>query len=268
MRRYTRGLALTAVAALHFGGALEGVAAASPTVNAGLYQSNGKQRLIVSVSQRQPFTDRNRPRSVAVRYARASYRLRDVTPGTRAQRKRLAVSLWQNESRAAEAVKRLAGKRVVVTVRTAAGTTTFRRTVTPPPVIFDQPSRTYRGEEAFRRIKQYFVNSRFTNCPDGWPHCNTELQINHCAGGDLTGGWQRREFPPSLTSDVSGSYRITGAFQGPGSWGVTYVVTLASGQTGTFSWAVLSDGRASGVYELGEESGQLTRFRWQPSAGC
>jgi hypothetical protein len=266
MRRHATGSLLTALAVLQLVG---GIAEARPTVKAELYQSNGKQRLVVTVAQSRPFTARNRPTSVVVRYARASYRLRDMTPRSRSRSRPPTETLWQNAAGAAASVGQLAGKRVVVTVRSAGGSATFRTTVAPPPVIFDPPPQTTRGDEAFRRIKQFFVNSRFTDCPAGWPSCSSEQQINHCAGGDMSGSWQRREFPPTVTSDVRGSYRITDAFQSTsGSWGVTYDVTLASGETGTYVWSVMPDGRASGGYEVGTDRGILTGFRWQQPAGC
>jgi hypothetical protein len=262
-------VALAAAIALQLGAVTGAVAEARPTVKAELYQARGKQRLIVTVAEKRPFTNRNRPRSVTIRYRRASYRLRNVTPRPRPRRRRVSATFWQNRSSAARSVGRLAEKSVLVIVRTAAGTARFRRTVAPPPVIFEPPPRTVRGEEAWRHVKQYFVNSRFTDCPEGWPRCDIERQVNHCAGGDMTGGWQRRDFPPTLTSDVSGSYRITDVWtSSAGSWGLTYVVTLPSGTTGTFVWAVLPDGRASGAYELGDEFGALAGFRWRPSAGC
>ncbi len=270
MRRLGGSAATTAALALLLTAALGTVAEAKPTVKAELYQSDGKHRLIVTVAQKRPFTSRNRPRSVAVRYRRATYRLRNVTPRPRSRRRPVTTTLWQNRSRAAGAVARLSEKHVVVIVRTARGTTRFRRAVAPPPVIFDDPPpRTVRGEEAWRYVKQYFVNSRFTDCPGGWPSCDAERRINHCAGGDMTGGWQRRDFPPTLTSDVSGTYSIKDVWtSSSGSWGVTYAVQLSSGVTGTVVWAVAPSGYASGAYELGDEFGALADYRWQPNAGC
>jgi hypothetical protein len=263
MRRHGAGLTLTAVVALLLSGVFAGTAQARPTVQAGLYRSGGKQRLIVTIANARPFTTRERPRSVAVRYARANYRLRNATPRSSAGTKTMT---WQSDARAT--VDQLAGKRVVVTVRSAARTATFRATVAPPAVIFDTPPSTIRGEEAFRRIKQYFVNSSFTDCPAGWPNCNTEHRYGHCAGGDLNGTWQYREFPTTIT-DARGPYHIRDAYQSSsGSWGVTYDVTAPSGATTTYVWSVAPNGRVVGVWVRGEDSGQLFGYSWQQPAGC
>jgi hypothetical protein len=244
-------------------GVFAAAAQAAPTVQAGLYRSGGKQRLVVTIANRRAFTARDRPRSVAVRYARASYRLRNATPRGSSGAK---TATWRSDARAK--VDQLAGKRVVITVRSTTRTLTFRRTVAPPSEVFDPPAQTTRGEEAFRRIKQYFVNSRFTDCPAGWPSCSTEHQYNHCAGGDLNGTWQYREFPTTVT-DASGPYHILNAYQSTsGSWGVTYDVTLASGATTTYVWSVAPDGRVVGGWVRGEEFGQLFGYRWQQPAGC
>jgi hypothetical protein len=262
----TRSVLGTLVALLSIGLFAE-AAQARTTVAARVFLSGGKQRLLLTISNgRQGFTTRTRPRSVTVRYTRV-YRLSESTPRSPSGARQKTASWWR--SAAGVDMSHLGAKRVGVTVRRLAGTVTYLVRVVPTSTIFEPAPNATRGEAAFRRIKRYFVGSRFTDCAQGWPSCTTERRYDHCAGGDLTGSWQYREFPPTATSDTQATYRVTDAFQNTGgSWGVTYELTLPSGTPAVYTWSVAPDGRASGAYGIGDDTGPLSGFRWQQPAGC
>jgi hypothetical protein len=166
----------------------------------------------------------------------------------------------------------LAGRRVAIVIRSAAASTTYQRRVVRASSPFNPPPRNVNGREAFMRIKRYFVNSRFTDCVGGWPACSSEDRYEHCAGGDLNGGWQHDVFPPSMPQPgrpppANGRYHVVDASQSTdGTWGITY--EIAAPASASYSWIVSPDGNARGVYSVGEETGVLTGYRWQQPAGC
>jgi hypothetical protein len=235
-------------------------------VRADLVQVGFSQRLTVTVSSTRPFTRRDHPRSVAVRYQRARFWLWPISRRASPRAGYRYSSTWQSPQ--GSSLEDLSGRWVTLMVRSAARTTSYRRIVRRPPTTFAPSSRNTKGEEAFRRIKQYFVNSRFTDCVQGWPGCATEHRYSHCSGGDLNGNWRYGSFPATAES-TSGPYRVVDAYQTTGgSWGVTYQVTLPSGAIAAYSWLVVPHGAAQGVSAVGEESGQLRVYRWQQPAGC
>jgi hypothetical protein len=115
------------------------------------------------------------------------------------------------------------------------------------------------------------VNSRFTDCPPGWPNCAVEERYNHCAGGGQSGNQEYHRLTPSSGSDIHayGQYSVTGAAAHPdGSWGVEY--QLASyGNTTFYSWNVAANGSVTGLYvgPSGEQQ-QLGPLQWQQPSGC
>lgn len=237
------------------------------SVRATLARSLLQSRVVVTIASTRGFTARSRPRSVTIRYRRATYRLRRVARPARAGAAAGATSVWQSPARAR--FNSFLGKRIDVILRTSAGTTRHRRTVARPRPPFRPPGRDVKGEEAFRRISRYFVNSRFTDCPEGWPACVTEHRYDHCAGGGLDGGWRSRAFPPTAGLAMSGRYHVVSASQSAdGSWGVTYQVALDTGSTAYYSWMVRADGTAQAAYVVGEDVGYLRGYRWQQPAGC
>jgi hypothetical protein len=243
------------------------VAEARVTVNATLARPTfAPPRLVVTITNSRAFTARSRPRAVTVRHRRRSYRLRRVARPARAGAA-ATTSLWQSSARAE--FSRLLGKRVAINVRMASGKATFRRKVTRPKPAFTPPKRRVTGAEAFRRIGRYFINSTFTNCPEGWPACASERRVSHCAGGGIDGDWRQLVLPASVASPQVGRYHVTDASQNPdGSWGITYQVTLDSGVTGYYSWIVRADQTAIGVYALGEDMNYMYGYRWQQPARC
>jgi hypothetical protein len=255
------------IALLGFGGAAS-AAEARITVKATLSQASfSSARVVVTISNSRAFTSRTRPRSVAVKYGRRTYRLWRVARPARARTAAAATSVWRSAARFD--FNGLVGRRVAVKVRTGRGATIFQRRVTRPKSTFAPPGRRVTGEEAFRRIGRHFVNSSFTNCPEGWPACSSERRFNHCAGGGIDGDWRQRVLPADVTRSQDGRYHVVDAYQNPdGSWGISYQVTLSSGATGYYSWVVRTDETAIGVYAVGEDRDQLWGYRWQQPAGC
>jgi hypothetical protein len=119
----------------------------------------------------------------------------------------------------------------------------------PPPGSsgpFEKPSGELTGQPAYDHFKRYFLNSRFTDCPGGWPSCAVEERYDHCTNG----AWAYHRYTPNSGSDINsyGTYTVTGAVAHPdGSWGVEYVVD-AYGSQSFYSWDVAADGRVVGRY--------------------
>lgn len=146
---------------------------------------------------------------------------------------------------------------------------------TPPPGSagpFEKPSGELTGEQAFNHFQRYFLNSRFTDCPAGWPNCAVEQRYDHCTNG----AWAYHRYTPTSGSDINsyGNYTVTRAAAHPdGSWGVEYVVD-AYGSQSFYSWDVAADGTVVGRYWApgtappSPPSEQLGPLRWQQPADC
>jgi hypothetical protein len=145
----------------------------------------------------------------------------------------------------------------------------------PPPGSsgpFERPSGELSGQAAFDHFKRYFLNSRFTDCPGGWPSCAVEERYDHCENG----AWAYHRYTPTSGSDINsyGSYQVTGAAAHPdGSWSVEYVVS-AYGNQSFYSWDVAANGRVVGRYWApgtappSPPSQQLGPLGWQQPADC
>ena len=122
-----------------------------------------------------------------------------------------------------------------------------RRKAPAPPPLFTPPGQALTGEPAFNSIKQYFLNSEFSDCAQGsWPTCQVENRYEH--GPQLQFEYHR--CTPVSGSDINsyGSYSVTGAAAHPdGSWQVEYVVD-AYGTQSFYSWDVAADGTVVGRY--------------------
>lgn len=115
-----------------------------------------------------------------------------------------------------------------------------------PAPLFERPSGELSGQPAFDHFSRYFLNSRFTDCPDGWPNCAVEERYDHCSNYS----WAYHRYTPTSGSDINsyGSYTVTGAVAHPdGSWGVEYVVDAYQTQS-FYSWDVAADGSVVGRY--------------------
>lgn len=115
-----------------------------------------------------------------------------------------------------------------------------------PAPLFERPSGELSGQPAFDHFSRYFLNSRFTDCPAGWPNCAVEERYDQCSSG----AWAYHRYTPTSGADINsyGSYTVTGAVAHPdGSWGVEYVVD-AYGTQSFYSWDVAADGTVVGRY--------------------
>jgi hypothetical protein len=116
---------------------------------------------------------------------------------------------------------------------------------TPP--LFPPPAAATTGNAAYDEIKGYFADSRFTDCPTGWPTCAVEERYSHFANSDQ----YYCRLTPSSGSDIK-SYgqisRISGAeHHADGSWIVEYYLS-SYGNTVFYSWTVSPYGVTTGRY--------------------
>jgi hypothetical protein len=150
-----------------------------------------------------------------------------------------------------------------------------RQTTTPDPgtqPLFEKPSGELTGQPAFDHFKRYFLNSRFTDCPGGWPTCAVEERYDQCA--DYS--WAYHRYTPTSGSDINsyGGYTVTGAAAHPdGSWQVEYVVD-AYGNQSFYSWDIAANGTVAGRYWApgnappNPPDQQLGPLRWKQPTDC
>lgn len=134
--------------------------------------------------------------------------------------------------------------------------------------LFPPPNHASTGDEAYNIIVKYFADSRFTNCPAGWPNCQVEERYSHFANG--------KQAYCRLTS-VSGAdilaygdiMKIIGAdLFADGSWAVKY--SLYSYETVVYyTWIVSANGNVNGYYwrpglnpETDLPSQEITGLHW------
>lgn len=275
-----RSLAVLAAVATSL--VLAAPASAGVRATASVQSASGGKRLAVKVARKGSLSARQRPTGVSVKAGGRTYKLK--RPQARS-----GLGTWKSKvyrGAAADRLTALAGQRIRVVVRSRSGSRTLRANLrgtappttgeggtTPPPASgpFEKPPGELTGEGAFAHISRYFVNSRFTDCPPGWPACAVEEQYNHCAGGGRTGNQEYHRYTPSSGSDINsyGQYQVTGAAAHPdGSWGVEYALASYGNQT-FYSWNVAADGTVTGVYTgpSGEQQ-QLGPLKWQQPSGC
>jgi hypothetical protein len=144
----------------------------------------------------------------------------------------------------------------------------------PPPEqgLFAKPSGELTGQPAFDHFSRYFLNSRFTDCPGGWPSCAVEERYDQCSNYS----WAYHRYTPTSGSDINsyGSYTVTGAAAHPdSSWQVEYVVS-AYGNQSFYSWDVSPDGTVVGRYwspgnaPPNPPNQNLGPLRWQQPSDC
>ena len=267
-------------------------AAAALKANTSIQTKSGATRIVVTLSSPGRLSAAARPRGVSVRIGSRTYKL------TRAGARGAAVSqgTWRSASYRGAAAQRLVaaqGTSVKVRVRTRNGTRTISTKIAAAPVaptrptvpapapappapgaqpLFVKPPGEQTGQTAFDGFKRYFLDSRFTDCPAGWPACAVEERYNNCPTGD----WEYHRLTPTSGSDINayGSYQVTGAaYHVDGSWDVEYVVT--SSAQSCHSWRVAADGTVIGGYWApgsaappAPPSQQLGPLRWQQPARC
>ena len=116
----------------------------------------------------------------------------------------------------------------------------------PPQGPFAKPNGELTGEPAYNHFSRYFLNSRFTDCPAGWPACAVEERYDQCSSG----AWAYHRYTPTSGADINsyGNYTVTGAAAHPdSSWQVEYVVN-AYGNQSFYSWDIAANGVVNGRY--------------------
>ena len=284
----SRSIAVVAVAVVSLLAA--GPASAAVRATASVQSASGGKRLAVKVARKGSLSASQRPTAVSVKAGGRSYRLRRPNA-------RKGLGIWRSKvyrGAAGDRLAALAGQRVSVVVRSRSGSRTLRTSVrgtapapppttppagggggttTPPPPSgpFEKPPGELSGDPAFAHISRYFANSRFTDCPPGWPACAVEERYNHCAGGGQAGNQEYHRLTPSSGSDIHsyGEYLVTGAAAHPdGSWGVEYKL-FAYGNETFYSWNVAANGTVTGLYRgPGGGQEQLGPLQWQQPSGC
>lgn len=259
--RYPRRLVAT-VATLGVLAAVVPAAQAAVTAKASVETAKNVTRVVVTLSGVKGLKPNKRPTAVTAKSGALTFRL-----------KKVSATKWQSGGLGAPvvtAVKALAGKKIQVVVRSKSGATTLRPvlsvpttggvtpggTAPPPPppppgaqpLFGTPPSQNLTGPAAVEHFKQYFLNSRFTDCPSGWPNCSVEEKYDHCPDGS----WSYFRLTPSSGSDINsqGSYRVTGAeAKTDGSWGVEYISRLGTSTSYSFySWSISASGAVTGRY--------------------
>jgi hypothetical protein len=264
-------------------------AGAAFTARTSIQTKSGVTRIVVALSSPSRLSAAGRPRGVSVRIGTRSYKL--TRAGARAAT--VAQGTWRSAGYRGAAAARLVaaqGKSVKVKVLTRRGTRTITTKIpaaltqpipapTPPAPgpapapgpqpLFAKPPAEQSGQPAYDGFKQYFLNSRFTDCPAGWPACAVEERYNHCPDGS----WEYHRLTPTSGSDINayGAYTVTGAaYHVDGSWAVEYTVTSG----GFYSWAVAADGTVTGLYWVpgnrppSPADQRLGPLRWQQPARC
>ena len=144
---------------------------------------------------------------------------------------------------------------------------------------FPKPAAQTTGEDAYALIAPFFVNSHFTDCPNGgWPNCAVEQIYRHCAGGDRNGGFEYHRYTSTSGADINsyGTYYVRSAESNPdGSWKIEYNVD-SYGNLPFYHWEVAPDGTVLGNYYFpgpnptddpdGPE--RLGPLVWQQPSGC
>ena len=221
------------------------LAAAPATAAVKAKVSIASSRIVVTVSGA-------KPKAVTVVAAGTSYKLTK------------SGSKWRSKTIANAAA--LAGTKIKVKVRTSGrdedalrdGRAVLRpRSAAPSPAapggaapssqLFPAPAAPSTGNAAFEAIKGYLADSRFTDCPAGWPICAVEERYSHFANGDH----YYCRLTPTSGSDIK-SYgsiaQISGAeHNADGSWGVEYYLS-SYGNTTFYSWSVSNQGVVNGRY--------------------
>lgn len=265
-------------------------AGAAFTARASIQTKSGVTRIVVALSSPARVSAAGRPRAVSVRIGTRSYKL--TLAGARAAA--VSQGTWRSAGYRGTSAQRLVaaqGKSVKVKVVTRRGTRTITTKVpaalappipapTPPAPapapgpqpLFAKPPAEQTGQPAYDGFKQYFLNSRFTDCPAGWPACAVEERYNHCPDGS----WEYHRLTPTSGSDINayGTYTVTGAaYHVDGSWAVEYVVTTSA--QSFYSWRIAADGTVTGAYWApgsapppAPASQQLGPLRWQQPARC
>jgi hypothetical protein len=230
------------------------ITASSSLVNT----ANGKVQIAVDLTSSSALTSRTKPKAVAVKLGKKAYKLKRVRLASAA----VSAGSWRSSAYGGTAGQKLraaAGKKVTVKITSRAGTASVRSTLAAPTSgggtsgPFEAPGRELSGEETRPFLEKYFVNSRFTDCPAGWPNCAVEERYTHCPNGEQR--YQR--LTPSSGSDINsyGTYfNVNAVVHADGSWAVSYDLQ-SYGNVTHYDWQTAKDGTTYGLY-TGPSGGQ------------
>jgi len=134
-----------------------------------------------------------------------------------------------------------------------------------PGPLFDPPGAKLEGEAARPFIERYLLDSRFTDCPAGWPSCAVEERYSHFASG----AFFYCRLTPTSGSDIAfgSTYEVQNAIvEADGSWSFDEIVP--SGESSSFyTWYVGIDGTVTGVYKFpGQPPEQVGPLRYAAGA--
>jgi hypothetical protein len=120
-----------------------------------------------------------------------------------------------------------------------------------PSGIFEAPGRVLEGEAAKPFLTKYLLNSRFTDCPTGWPSCGGfEDRYSHTADNTFYKCLLR----PTSGSDVKsvGEYGVDNArVEADGSW-IFHERIAWYGYISAYEWKVSANGVVEGAYQSTE----------------
>lgn len=118
-----------------------------------------------------------------------------------------------------------------------------------PAPLFEPPGRRLVGNEAVPFLQRYLANSRFTDCPAGWPNCGVvEVHYSHFSDGSF----YYCRLGPTPGSDIrfSSEYQVQNAVvEADGSWTFNEMVDNY-GNPSFYEWHVAADGTVTGVYQF------------------
>ncbi len=124
----------------------------------------------------------------------------------------------------------------------------------PPPdpgnaPLFEPPGHQLVGNDAVPFLQRYLYNSRFTDCPAGWPNCGVvEERYSHFSDGSF----YYCRLGPTPGSDIrfSSEYQVQNAVvEADGSWTFNELVP-SGGNPSTYEWHVTVNGVVTGAYQF------------------
>lgn len=134
-----------------------------------------------------------------------------------------------------------------------------------PASLFEPPGSRLEGEAAKPFLQRYLLNSRFTDCPAGWPNCVVEQRYSHFA--DTSFYYCRLTSTSGADIRAGSSYTVQNAVvEADGSW--TFNEIVPSGDSPSFyEWHVSTAGVVTGVYQFpGNAPQQLGPLQYVPGA--
>ncbi|MBJ7459513.1 MAG: hypothetical protein JHD02_10030 [Thermoleophilaceae bacterium] len=232
--------------------------------------TGGTATLRVTLTNSKSLPSKQRPRSVSVKAAGRTLKLKKFGKGTT----KPYSSGWQSSNYSGAFAQKLAalnGKRVRIVTEARNGSNSFRSKVVVQTgggavgggPLFPAPGRDMVGEEAFNSIKGFFFNSAFSDCAAGpWPLCGVEQRYVHCP--NFTWLYQRTS---GTGADIDSRYQamvIQGAeYKADGSWAVQYDIPSSPA---TYIWRVTPTGIANGEYYYNGSMTPLGPMVWSQPA--